>query len=38
MLKGGLEVMSIGALSGAAGYLLGTSMPSLLHMIGITIA
>ncbi len=35
MLKGGLEVMGIGAFSGLAGYTLGTMMPILLRMGGI---
>jgi len=37
MLRGGLEVMGIGAFSGAAGYALGTLMPGLLRMVGIAI-
>jgi VIT1/CCC1 family predicted Fe2+/Mn2+ transporter len=32
ILKGGLEVMGIGAFSGLAGYTLGTMMPILLRM------
>jgi predicted membrane protein (TIGR00267 family) len=35
MLKGGLEVMGIGAFSGLAGYALGTLMPILLRTAGI---
>jgi predicted membrane protein (TIGR00267 family) len=37
MIRGGLEVMSIGAFCGGAGYVLGTLMPILLHMVGIRI-
>ncbi len=37
LLKGGLEVMGIGAFSGLAGYALGTLMPILLRMAGITV-
>lgn len=37
MLRGGLQVMDIGAFSGAAGYALGTLMPGLLRMVGIAI-
>jgi VIT1/CCC1 family predicted Fe2+/Mn2+ transporter len=37
MLRGGLEVMVIGAFSGGAGYVLGTLMPILLRMVGIRI-
>jgi len=37
MLKGGLEVMGIGAFSGLAGYVLGTLMPILLRIVGIAI-
>lgn len=35
MLRGGIEVMSIGAFSGTAGYFLGTLLPGLLHLAGI---
>jgi predicted membrane protein (TIGR00267 family) len=38
MLKGGLEVMAIGAFSGLAGYALGTLMPILLRIAGIVIS
>lgn len=38
MLKGGLEVIGIGAFSGGAGYVLGTLMPNLLRLLGIAIA
>jgi VIT1/CCC1 family predicted Fe2+/Mn2+ transporter len=37
MLRGGLEVMGIGAFSGGAGYVLGTLMPMLLRLAGIGI-
>jgi predicted membrane protein (TIGR00267 family) len=37
MIRGGLEVMGIGAFCGGAGYVLGTLMPILLRMIGIRI-
>jgi VIT1/CCC1 family predicted Fe2+/Mn2+ transporter len=37
MLRGGLEVMVIGAFSGGAGYVLGTLMAILLRMVGIRI-
>jgi VIT1/CCC1 family predicted Fe2+/Mn2+ transporter len=37
ILRGGLEVMGIGAFSGAAGYAFGTLMPGLLRMVGIAI-
>jgi predicted membrane protein (TIGR00267 family) len=37
MLRGGLEVMGIGAFSGGVGYVLGTLMPIALRIIGITI-
>jgi vacuolar iron transporter family protein len=36
ILMGGIEVMSIGAFSGIAGYLLGTLLPGFLHLAGIT--
>jgi VIT1/CCC1 family predicted Fe2+/Mn2+ transporter len=35
MLRGGLEVVCIGAFSGGAGYVLGSLMPTLLRMAGI---
>jgi hypothetical protein len=38
MLKGGLEVMGIGAFSGLAGYALGSLMPVILKMAGIVIS
>jgi hypothetical protein len=37
MIRGGLEVMVIGAFCGGAGYALDTLMPILLHMVGIRI-
>jgi len=38
MLRGGLEVMGIGAFSGLAGYALGTLIPILLRLAGIVIS
>jgi predicted membrane protein (TIGR00267 family) len=37
MLRGGLEVVCIGAFSGGAGCVLGSLMPTLLRMAGIKV-
>jgi VIT1/CCC1 family predicted Fe2+/Mn2+ transporter len=37
MLRGGLEVMVVGAFAAGAGYLLGALLPNVLRMAGITV-
>ena len=38
MLRGGLEVMVIGAFAAGAGYLLGSLLPNVLRIVGITVS